>query len=470
MNGQNILSKLWLPALGVVLFLTAILCRPLIPIDETRYMSVAWEMSLHQGWLDPLTKNFEPYSHKPPLLFWLINAFWSVFGVSRWAGTIPVVLASILCVYLTGVLGKTICKGDISSPLSNTTRVRVMMAASFPFMIYGTIVMFDFLVCVFVLLSLIFVVRYSETRRITDLLLLGLCLGVGVLAKGPVTYLYVLPVYLLAPLWKPDLTRLKSWYANLLLAILVSAIPVLFWLIPVLKASDNQFAFWLVWNQTAGRITGNFTESHIRPFYFYLPLLPLFMMPWVFFPQFWVQIWAFILSLKSKMPTDNPTRFLLCCLLPVLLTFSVISGKQMHYLVPLVPTMVLLLALGFRDIQTKTLVQTLMVTTCFFVGGQVMAKHYLFEKYDLTPAVAALHQYEDRPFAFVSNYHAEFSFLARRTHKIDDINWDQLAKWFEDNPNGLAIVKYSNISETKPYRIVFTMKYRGRNMGFISKI
>ncbi len=87
-------SELWAFAAIVILYLAAVLFRPLLPIDETRYMTVAWEMRLHEGWLSPLTLNFEPYHHKPPLLFWLINVFWSFFGVSRWAGLIPIVIAT----------------------------------------------------------------------------------------------------------------------------------------------------------------------------------------------------------------------------------------------------------------------------------------------------------------------------------------------------------------------------------------
>ena len=55
-----------------ILTVVAIAARPLTPIDETRYVSVAWEMWLRNDWL-VLFKNGAPYSHKPPLLFWLYN-------------------------------------------------------------------------------------------------------------------------------------------------------------------------------------------------------------------------------------------------------------------------------------------------------------------------------------------------------------------------------------------------------------
>ena len=52
-------------------------------MDETRYASVAWEMWLRGDFLVPYI-NGEPYSHKPPLLFWLIHLGWALFGVNDW--------------------------------------------------------------------------------------------------------------------------------------------------------------------------------------------------------------------------------------------------------------------------------------------------------------------------------------------------------------------------------------------------
>jgi len=66
-----------------VLAVASIWLRPLWPVDETRYASVAWEMWLRGDFLVPYI-NGEPYSHKPPLLFWLIQFGWALFGVNDW--------------------------------------------------------------------------------------------------------------------------------------------------------------------------------------------------------------------------------------------------------------------------------------------------------------------------------------------------------------------------------------------------
>ena len=76
-------SVLAASGLALLLLVGSIVFWPVIPLDETRYVSVAWEMHQRGDFLVPYL-NGAPYSDKPPLLFWLMNAGWSVFGVNAW--------------------------------------------------------------------------------------------------------------------------------------------------------------------------------------------------------------------------------------------------------------------------------------------------------------------------------------------------------------------------------------------------
>ena len=69
-NADNY-ALLW-TGLWIVMVATAIGFRPLLPVDETRYLAVAWEMWRDGNFLVPHL-NGETYSHKPPLLFWLMH-------------------------------------------------------------------------------------------------------------------------------------------------------------------------------------------------------------------------------------------------------------------------------------------------------------------------------------------------------------------------------------------------------------
>ncbi len=65
--------ELWLPFLILVQSsLLFSLLLPFFPVDETRYLSVAWEMNINDSFIVPLQHGL-PYSPKPPLLFWLVN-------------------------------------------------------------------------------------------------------------------------------------------------------------------------------------------------------------------------------------------------------------------------------------------------------------------------------------------------------------------------------------------------------------
>lgn len=447
-------QTIWPLAAMAILFLTAILFRPLLPIDETRYMTVAWEMRLHDGWLDPLTMNFEPYHHKPPILFWMINLFWSVFGISRWAGLLPVALASFFVVLLTVRLTKKILPDVLTDPL----KITFLMLGSVPFLIYSTLIMFDLTLTAFVLASLLSLLSYAETRKFRHVLLMGLFLGLGVLTKGPVAYLYVIFPVLFGPLWVRGFTRPVSWYGDCFAGIFLSIFPVLFWLLPVLAQSDNHFALWLIWEQTAGRVTGNFTAAHARPFYFYLPLLPLMFAPWIFFPSFWKRI-------RTLDRRNWGIRFLGFWLVPVFLSFCFISGKQPHYLLPLLPGVIAVAFLCLDKVSLKSLQNTVLILIAVLVSGQAIASLTYFRNYDLQPIAHYVEEHPNHPWAFVRNYHGEVGFLARLKTPVADRQMDEIEGWFKENPNGWAIIRYKHDQDVAKYEKIFSQSYRGKKLG-----
>src|ERR1041384_413331 len=65
-------APFWVAAWALVVG-AALAFRPLLPVDETRYAAVGWEMWLRRDLLVPHL-NGVPYSDKPPLLFWLFQA------------------------------------------------------------------------------------------------------------------------------------------------------------------------------------------------------------------------------------------------------------------------------------------------------------------------------------------------------------------------------------------------------------
>ena len=438
------------------IFIAIAILRPILPIDETRYLTVAWEMYVNQEWF-LLTKNFEPYHHKPPLLFWLINVVWSIFGISRWAAMIPLYLAACACLVLCHKLAQKLLPEEVAD------RVPLLLLGSVPFVIYSGMIMFDVTMMAFVLACMLAMLSLAQKRKIITIVIMGLFLGLGVLTKGPVAYLYVLPAMLLAPFWfsiNEDKNKV-TWYTSILAVILISLIPVLAWLVPTLTKVDHDFATTLIWNQSAGRISGSLNNAHSRPVYFYLLLAPILALPWAFIPSFWRTF------RQTKWPRDF--RFLLCWFIPVFIGFSFISGKQPHYLVPVLPAVIIAIAWLLRDTSYRSLMTMTFCTLSVFVIGHVIAYYSLFKNYDLQPVSSYIITHPDKDVAFAGEYHGEFGFLARMTKPVQTIEREHIGTWLQMHQNGMVILPYKkelSAAEQK-HELILSMPYRGRLLAIM---
>lgn len=228
MNAHTLKTLAGPIAILLLLTLTALLARPATPIDETRYLSVAWEMWLKGDYL-VLFKNGELYSHKPPLLFWLYNLGWAVFGVNDWWPRLVSPLFSLGGLLLTLAIARRLWPGEWVTQ-GNALWI---LGASLLWMVFSTLAMFDVMLAFFVLLGMrgLLIAADGSLRR--GFAWLALAIGMGVLAKGPVVLLHLLPAAMLAPWWKGrDGTDWKRWYGGILLAVAAGAMIALAWAIP----------------------------------------------------------------------------------------------------------------------------------------------------------------------------------------------------------------------------------------------
>ena len=322
----------WRAALVVALALFAasvlvlIWLRPLMPLDETRYLAVAWEMWGGGSKLVPHL-NGEIYSHKPPLLFWLINLVWLVTGVSEFAARLVGPAFGLASVWLTAVLARQLWPQDLRRPGD----AALILASSGVFLFLASTTMFDAMLTAGVLVAIIGLVRMRAQADWSSVLVLGAGLALGVLAKGPVALLHILPVAVLMPLWAERESRpaLGAWYRGVGAGVLVALVLVGLWLGPALLLGGAEYRHDVLWRQSAGRVVKSF--SHVQPFWFYVALIPVFLWPWG-----WSR--AALAALSPRMLwSSEANRFVAVWLLATLIGFSVISGKQPHYLLPEMP-------------------------------------------------------------------------------------------------------------------------------------
>lgn len=310
-----------------------VLLRPLLPIDETRYLAVAWEM-WQGGSLAVPHLNGEVYSHKPPLLFWLINMVWAVFGVSDIAARLVGPTFGVASVILTGMLARRLWP---KAP-DRAGFAALILATGVVFVLYGSATMFDTMLTAATVAAMLSLVALRQSPGWMAVLALAASLALGVLAKGPVILLHVMPVALLMPVWADRETRPASlgWYGRVALACVVAMVLVALWLGPALVLGGADYRADVLWRQSAGRIVASF--SHDRPVWFYVAIVPLLIWPWG---------WS-VPALRSLAPHrlrhDEASRFAALWCAAALAGFSLISGKQVHYLLPELPALALLLS------------------------------------------------------------------------------------------------------------------------------
>jgi 4-amino-4-deoxy-L-arabinose transferase-like glycosyltransferase len=336
----------------------ALYSRPPIPIDETRYLSVAWEMWQRQDFLVPHINGLV-YSQKPPLLFWLIHLSWLFFGLHELPARLVGPVCGLVAILLTIRLARKLWpeRKDVAG---NTPFILLGITV---WSLFSSLTMFDALLTAIVLfcLSCIHAAGQNCERR-RPWLLLGLGIGLGLLAKGPVILLYVLPTLLLAPAWSANNPRWGHWYLYSLLAALLGVAVALCWALPAAYRGGPDYARAIFFSQTAGRMINAF--AHNRPVYWYLLIAPLLLFPWIF----WLPTW----TSAKRIWREQAVRFCLAVILPAWLLFSLVSGKQIHYLLPTLPFIALLLARAVDNTPVFTRQRYVLIFVLFVLGAVLL--------------------------------------------------------------------------------------------------
>lgn len=457
----SLAQRLW-PYLALAIFFAAsAVLRPLIPTAETRYLTVAWEMFQRRDFL-LLTLNFAPYYHKPPLLFWLIDAGWALFGVHRVValGVIYVIAAATL--HLTVVLTRTMFP-DSQAPDSQAIAARTawLTLGGAVFLIYSSLVYMDVLQAAFVLAFMISTIRFARRGGMTSAILAGVWVGLGILAKGPVMFVHILWPVALYPLWRNPERDLgnRAFYKGCGVMLAASVVTVALWLGPVLVLADENFLYNLIWRQSAERISGSLDGAHPRPFWYYLQYLPLILLPWVLSPGFWkARPLAIFRAMRAARSEEyRMVRLLLLWFVGVFVTFSLIAGKQPHYLVPEAMLAPILFACFMTGVSLPLIRNVAIGMVALFIVGQAVAAFTVFDRLDLKPLAAYVAARPDAPWAYAGQYEGEVNFLARRTTPLTELKADEAGSWLAAHPNGYVIEKSKDLSSTDP-AIVFSQK------------
>jgi 4-amino-4-deoxy-L-arabinose transferase-like glycosyltransferase len=437
-----------------LLLVVALATRPLLPIDETRYASVAWEMWRTGNYLVPYL-NGHPYSDKPPLLFWLISGGWSLLGPGEYWARLVGPLSAVAALFLTSVLGRRLWPDPLSSRLAP-----VVLAGTLIWAVYGTLLLFDMVLAICVVVGLIGLVdaRRGHGR---GFILVAIGVGVGMLAKGPVVLIHLMPAAILAGWW--DVRRPASvdapavvgptgwaWVAGMAAATLAGAAIALAWAVPAAMAGGPVYARAIFVGQTAGRVVRSF--AHRRPPWWYIPNLLWMLLPWLALPPLWRAArsrWRRRVA-GQRFPDDTGLRFCAAVAVPAFLIFSIVSGKQVHYLLPEVPLFALAVSRVLSDGGDRAAgasapnawaPRMAVITLVIVAIAHIAAAPYLRRRYDGAAVARHLATLEQRGFPLANEgpYAGQFSYVGRLRRPVEEVPAGNVAAWLATHPDGRVI-------------------------------
>ncbi|CAI8960418.1 Undecaprenyl phosphate-alpha-4-amino-4-deoxy-L-arabinose arabinosyl transferase 2 [Pseudomonas sp. IT-P44] len=333
------MSKRWVlpPLLGLFLlgYLLPMGTHGLWIPDETRYAQISQDMLLSGNWISPHFMSLR-YFEKPVAGYWMIALGQALFGDNlfgvRIASAISTGLSVMLCYLIARRLWNEPRKSFACALLYMSFTVVAGQAG------YANLdPQFTFWVNLSLVALWFALDSATHARRLIAWATLGLACGMGFLTKGFLAWL--LPVLIALPwmLWQ------KRWRELLIygpLAIAVAIAVSLPWALAVHAQEPDYWRFFF-WHEHIRRFASE-DAQHDAPWWFYLPLLVAFSLPWVvLLPSALRQAW------QTRRQAN--IAFLLLWLLMPLLFFSLSNGKLPTYIMPCLLPLALLLGHALAD-------------------------------------------------------------------------------------------------------------------------
>ncbi len=303
------------PAVALGIVVVSVLLSPfgreLFVGDETKYSQVVREMRAGSFVLPTLEGT--PFTHKPPLHFWMMASLTYVFGVdSLWPFVLPSLIAFMLLLWLMhrawGTMAAFVCGTFVLMwGSAQTARMDVAFA------------------------GLLALAAYLIDRSNGALTIgAGVATGVAVLIKGPMAPVIVLALYLFEAIRRRRKPVLRD-----ALGVLPMALLPLVWLIPAILIGGEAYWREIFYKQTVGRAVNAWV--HKAPPWFYVVRSPATLAPW-----FFVTLAACRAGFSPSL-RDEKARFAISWMLAVLVPYTLLSSKLDVYMIAMLPAVAVLI-------------------------------------------------------------------------------------------------------------------------------
>ena len=378
-------------ALSLLLFFYGLGSFGLVGADEPRYAQIAREMLRNNDFVTP-TLHGVPWLEKPALYYWRAAAAFRTFGVHDWAARLPsasFALALVIIIYFHmrrfrpgAQFGAALITAASAAIIgfARGASTDMQLAAPFAFAMLGWYAWF-------------------ETGKKFWLFDLYFFIAVGTLAKGPVAPGLAFFIVGIFALVRRDLKLIwrTVWWPGVLI---YSAI-VLPWYVAVQMANKDFFKVFFLEHNLERFATDLF--QHRQPFWYYVPVLILSLMPWTIYGIASLesaarQTWR---DWRSSAPNrvreseqigDSFPEFLVIWALFPILFFSFSQSKLPGYILPAIPPCTILTADYLHRKQREAMRSSLVLghafLTAILVFAVLLVPHWVLDPKAVPPASA----------------------------------------------------------------------------------
>ncbi|MGA7461173.1 MAG: glycosyltransferase family 39 protein [Candidatus Korobacteraceae bacterium] len=317
------------------LFLLGLQLIGLMGVDEPRYAQVAREMLARHDWVTPVLYGV-PWLEKPPLYYWLaMLSYKAAGGVSDTAARLPVAVLSSLLVIFIYVWARRFRRGmQLDAALITASAAAVIG--------FGRSAATDMPLTVMLTVAMLSWYGWYASERRSWLLGFYFFSGLATLAKGPIAVLLAGAIIVVFAALRRDARLLLRTLWPIGIALYLAVVAP--WFIAVQHANPQFFRVFFL-QHNLERFSSNLYH-HPQPFWFYLPVALLALVPWTVFV-----VTALVDALRDwRFSTQQPpaqedlrTYLMLWFLLPILF-FSLSHSKLPGYILPAIPAGTILLA------------------------------------------------------------------------------------------------------------------------------
>jgi len=334
-------GPLFAALVALIAGLPGLFAMPPLDRDESRFAQATAQM-LETDDMVVIKFQDQPRFKKPVGIHWLQAASVTAFSAAEdrgiWAYRIPSLLGAMLAAAACA-WGASALLGPKTGLLAGGILGATMLLSTEAF-----IAKTDAALCGFTTLAMAAVARIyaahlaGETVNRWTKLAFWIGLAMGVLIKGPVGLMVV--ALSVAALWIWD--RKAPWIKDLGWGwgLTLAAAIVLPWAMMITVATDGTFWSTAVGSDLAPKLAGG-QESHGAPFGVYA--LAAFLLV---FPASLLLPSGVVLGWTGRK--EAGVRFALCWLIPTWLVFELLPTKLVHYTLPAVPALAMLMAAALR--------------------------------------------------------------------------------------------------------------------------